>query len=393
MLPAAIPYNIKRLRKIKGLSQADLAEQAGLKPAAYRRIEQGKADLEQYDLHYIAGLLGVSFSRLLDEPPRLQSVRFRSLKRLSGREQALREQVLMDVERWLGGFCHLEKVLNDHPQAPVEAIRKAIAASAGTSEEEDRAMRAAAIARRHFGLNEEEPVNNICGLLETHGIKVRCQAIDSDRFFGLSVHAPDGGPAIVVNTRRDISVERWIFTAAHELGHLVLHPQDYGLSDEDEDEQHEQEADTFAAHFLMPEDVFWKRWNEAQGLSPADGVLHVKRIFRVSYRTVLRRLAPHYPGNIWIDFRVHHKLRTGHSLTRHEEPQAVTSDAFREGMEPEGLSPADFMPGRLARLVRKAIDAEEISIGRGAEMLELPLFKMRDLTRAWALQRRSSVAA
>lgn len=45
----------------------------------------------------------------------------------------------------------------------------------------------------------------------------------SDDFFGLSIGPADGGPAVVVNVWDGISVERWIFTAAHELGHLVLH--------------------------------------------------------------------------------------------------------------------------------------------------------------------------
>jgi hypothetical protein len=32
----------------------------------------------------------------------------------------------------------------------------------------------------------------------------------------------DGGPAVVVNVWGRLSVERWIFTAAHELGHLMI---------------------------------------------------------------------------------------------------------------------------------------------------------------------------
>ncbi len=48
-----------------------------------------------------------------------------------------------------------------------------------------------------------------------------------DSFFGLSVGERDGGAAVVVNTWDRISVERWIFAAAHELGHLLLHPAEY----------------------------------------------------------------------------------------------------------------------------------------------------------------------
>lgn len=46
----------------------------------------------------------------------------------------------------------------------------------------------------------------------------------SDGFFGLSIGPTDRGPLVVVNVWGRISVERWILTAAHELGHLLLHP-------------------------------------------------------------------------------------------------------------------------------------------------------------------------
>lgn len=45
----------------------------------------------------------------------------------------------------------------------------------------------------------------------------------SDDFFGLLIGPTDGGPAVVVNVWDGISVERWILTAADELGHLVPH--------------------------------------------------------------------------------------------------------------------------------------------------------------------------
>ena len=289
----------------------------------------------------------------------------------------------MDVKRWLDGFHYLEKVLDDHLQAPVEAIRKELAASAATSEAKGRAVRAAAIARRHFGLNEEEPVNNLCGLLETHGIKVRCQAIDSACFSGLSVQTRDHGPAISINTRRDVPVERWILATARELGHLILHPRDYDLSSEEEDEQHEQEAHAFASHFLMPESAFCRHWDEAQGLILVERVMNLKSRFRISYRTVLHRLAPRYRGNFWQYFQDEYRQLTGHTLTWHGEPDALAGNDFLAGMEPHGLLPVDFMPARLARLVRKAIDAEEITFGRSAEMLEMSLHQFRALTVSW----------
>src|SRR5207245_1218913 len=119
------------------------------------------------------------------------------------------------------------------------------------------------------------------------GVKVCAMRIASDAFFGLSVAKSDGGPAIAVNVWDRISVERWIFTAAHELGHLLLHFSAYDVARTAEDKSEENEANQFASHFLMPDDVFRSEWDEARGHGLVDRVFKVKRIFHVSYRTVL----------------------------------------------------------------------------------------------------------
>ena len=53
-----------------------------------------------------------------------------------------------------------------------------------------------------------------------------------------------------------------------------------------------------------------------------------------------------------------------------EEPRAY---------EPHNLSDPDFMPERLAMLVRRAVENEEISLSRSAEILRMDLASMRDV--------------
>jgi hypothetical protein len=121
-----------------------------------------------------------------------------------------------------------------------------------------------------------------------------------------------------------------------------------------------------------------------------DRVLKVKRMFRVSYRTVLYRLSQRSPENIWAKFQWDYKRRFGRPLLRDDEPEALAHDAFRASFpehtragEPENLSPVDFEEDRLSRLVRNAIEGENISLGRGAEILGLSLKDMRNLTASW----------
>lgn len=70
----------------------------------------------------------------------------------------------------------------------------------------------------------------------------------------------------------------------------MLHAGDYDPRVTVEDREHEREADLFAAHFLMPMASFQKEWAQSSGLGLYDRVLKLKRIYRVSYLTVLYRL-------------------------------------------------------------------------------------------------------
>jgi len=376
-----ISLNLRRLRKAKDYSQERLAEKSGLSRAAYRNIETGKSEPRVSSLQAIATALEVPIQQLVEPVQALISVRFRSNKRMRSREQ-----ILVDVGRWLSDFRDIEEVLNDRMDYQLDDIRRRLKAR------KNRGEVAAALAREVLGLDAEEPVRDICGLLESGGIKVGEQKVASHDFFGLSVASADGGPAVVVNTWERISVERWIFTAAHELGHLILHLSDYDVNHTDEEKKHEEEANAFAASFLMPDASFRKEWNETYGLAFVDRVLKVKRIFRVSYRTVLNRLAAEYrgPENIWARFQLDYKRRHGRTLLRDDEPVALAQDAFRASFpedrsagEPDSLSPVDFIQDRLSGLVRKAIEQEKISLGRGAEVLALSLQDMRDLTASW----------
>ena len=163
------------------------------------------------------------------------------------------------------------------------------------------------------------------------------------------------------------------------------------MSQTDEEKKDEEEANAFAAAFLMPDASFQKEWDETYGHAFIDRVLKVKRIFRVSYRTVLYRLAPGYRGgNIWARFQMEYKRLTGRTLLRDDEPDALAKDAFRASFpedssagEPDKLSPVDFIQDRLSSLVRRAIEKEKISLGRGAEVLGLSLQDMRDLSASW----------
>lgn len=383
---SALSANLRRTRIASGKSQGDVAEAAGLSRPGYRNIEAGEAAPRVDSLMRIASALGVRLEVLLEPARALQRVRFRAQKRMT-----TREEVLVDVARRLDDYNELEELLNNKSAFALARVREAIQ-KAKLKPGPERARFAAREARKALGL-DGAAVADICSVLENHGIKVLTSSFASEGFFGLSVADSDGGPAVVVNTWDRISVERWIFTAVHELAHLLLHLSAFDVAEDAEDKEQEVEADTFAAYFLMPEELFDAEFADSRGLGLVDRVLKIKRVFRVSYRTVLYRmqekLSPDDRKKIWMTFAFQYKKRTGKSLGKADEPEGLRREAFtgrppdRSAEEPDRLLAADFVEDRLRLLVRSAVDRELISLGRAAEILRIDLAEMRDLANSW----------
>jgi len=379
---ADIGMNIKHARVAAGLTQEAAAEAAGLSRAAYRNLEAGASEPRARTLLALSSALHVGPEQLLRPAQALPRARFRSLKRLNDRTG-----LLIGIGQQLRDYASLEALLDPRASYRLAGIADGIAPSS------DWPIRAAQAVRKKLGLDDAELVRDIGGLLEDEaGVKVLRTEIHSDAFFGLSVGEGDGGPAVVVNTWDRISVERWIFTAAHELGHLVLHEQDFDPEASDEVRSSEREANLFASHLLMPDATFRREWAQAAGLGLYWRILKVKRIFHVSYKTVLYRLDEDglAPG-VWVRFQVEARRETGRTLAGSDEPDALRPEASGWGdpepsraHEPGGLLAADFAPDRRSRLVRQAIEEGRISASRGAEILGLPLARMKTLQSSWA---------
>jgi Zn-dependent peptidase ImmA (M78 family)/DNA-binding XRE family transcriptional regulator len=381
---SALTYNLRRLRDAKRLTQAQVAERAGLSRVAYVNIESG-ADPKVATLMRIAEVLGVRLEALVEPRQELKHVRFRARKRMTSREQ-----LLSDVGRWLRDYSELEELLGDRVEYRLGRVAANLSKKRPGPE---RAREAAKQVRNALALAEGERIRDLCGLLEERaGVKLGQVRLASDTFFGLSIGKEDGGPAIVVNTWERISVERWIFTAAHELGHLLLHFGAYDTESTDENADEEKEADQFASHLLMPDSVFQGEWKATWGLGLVDRVLKVKHIFDVSYRTVLYRLyeSPTYGSSIWAHFKAAYRNQFGETLLKADEPERLGPDRFHASMvesraadEPRRIGPEHFVDDRQRRLVRRAVERELISLGRAAEILSIDHMQMRKLAASW----------
>jgi len=360
-----LSLNIKRYRSKKNLTQKALSELSGVSLPSIKNIERKKSLPRTNTLLDLSKALDCKLQDLVMPVKEMTSVRFRAKKKMNRREQ-----VLAVVSDWLDDFSFLEDLLDDREEYKLLGLadNKKIHNPQGYAK----------AARNVIGLKEDEPIHDISGLIESCGIKLLAMAYSSDAFNGLSVGAGDKGPAIIINTWERISIERQIFSTAHELGHLLMHLSDYNSKILTEDKAQEKEADLFAGYFLMPEEGFDSEWEESYGMPFLDRVMKIKGIFKVSYKTVLYRLKQKeiVDDSIWFKFKSLYEDRYHKKLAFKEEP-------FPEGSEPFGLKPFDFYADRLSRLVRRALEKELISISRAAEILNLSTQQMMKRISEW----------
>jgi hypothetical protein len=131
----------------------------------------------------------------------------------------------------------------------------------------------------------------------------------------------------------------------------------------------------------MPNEGFRKEWNGTAGLHFVDRVFKVKRIFRVSYKTVLSRLLEEeaVDQSIWMKFDLAYKQHFNRKLSFKEEPMSI------DPAEPYGMQKFDFYEDRFKRLTREAVKKDKISLSRSAEMLRISLEEMQDLLQNWEI--------
>ena len=359
-----IAQNLQRLRSRAGLTQKAAADAAGVSLSAYRTFETGRRTPTGAQARALATALDAKVADLYAEIRLLTAVRFRSRKAM--RKRAV---VLAAVAEWIERYRAIEALEQD--PLPVERFNRLRLVASETRHAGPEAL--AQAVRKEMGLDDGEPVRDVCGLLEAKGVRVLGLPLESDAFSGLSVAESDGGPAVAVNTADFMSEERRLFTAAHELAHLLLHLDAFDVMEMDEPKDDEKEADRFASAFLMPRASFYSEWDDARGLDIYDRVMKVKGVFGVSARSVVSRAAEgrsaHDQKLLWATFNARRQAREG-DATAKREPMPL----------PKGSA---FVPDRLARLVRSAVEADRITVSRAAEILDLRIDDMRERVASW----------
>ena len=229
------PEMVILAREYRGLTQADLAAATGMKQPRVARIEAGSgADLDASEMAELSRVLGFPKDFFFLSEQRFSygsSSVFTRTRQLKASERR-KVSGLVNVLR-----IHARRMLDHIDVHQSRSLPRLSVDDYGTPTACARALRAA------WGC-PNGPIRNLTRLLEGAGVLV----IECD-FGGVPMDATciqlaELPPMIFVD--KGVPGDRWRFTLAHELAHLVMHDIPRPTM--------EDEADEFASEFLVPSD-------------------------------------------------------------------------------------------------------------------------------------------
>ncbi|HEU5472641.1 MAG TPA: XRE family transcriptional regulator [Actinophytocola sp.] len=238
---AAAAFSGERLRLARfraGLTVREVADRVEVSHAAISQYEIGRTRPTPAVLARLAIATGVSagffaFHRRPISPGGLDGTHFRSLRSTTRQGRA-------SAWAWSEIVLDIAEVLERHVRLPDPVVPvRSLAPDAAR----DELACAAAELRAAWSL-PDGPVGHLVRQLEAHGILVARLPV-ADKGIDAFSHAQGRRPVVVLGTDK-ADAARSRFDAAHELGHLVCHP------DADPGGEQEHQAHAFAAELLMP---------------------------------------------------------------------------------------------------------------------------------------------
>lgn len=364
----AIGHNIRVARELAGFSQEQFAERLGISRATLSAVENGHVAIDSSKLLLASRLLGRPVGDFFGEEEEALALMYRAAV-----DAAAPPDIRSRFERFCKSYRELEEIVGVADSLlppPAYSYTPTV-----HSKPAQFAMQVASTERDRLGLGPLEPVENIFRLLDERGVKIYRQEIDNEEVFGLSAFSPEYGACILVNAAN--TVERQIFSLAHEYGHTLMHRSFYkslhptaGLS---KDSDLESMASKFAACLLVPEAGLRETYVRDVGEKELglEDIVHLKWLFRVSAEVMIRRLSE---LSLVIKSEAQRLLE---EIERHCEPKKEFAPL------PEDVIHDWESNSRFQHLLKRAALGGMISLGKLAELTDTTLLEAKNKLQAW----------
>ena len=336
-------------RKRAGLSLRDLAVRIDnqVSAQAIGKYESNAIAPSSGVLVAMAKALDVSLDFLMSEQEiELSGVEFRRASGTSAQDRnRVEAEVIANVERYLAiedvlGLDSAAHALVGRPRHKVVDLAEA--------------ERLAVALREEWQLGIA-PIASLTHMLEDKGFKIFSLALPQ-KVWGLTcnVERPSHPKVNVIVVSNRANVERWRFTLAHELAHIVI-------GETNDDVKIEKAVNRFAAAFLMPEQHLRAEIGAQRSAIAYEELIHLKHFYGVSAASLIYRL-----GDLGIidDGVVTYAFQTYARAWRTEEPNPLAQDGDTGRQE---------VPERFERLVYRAVSEQLISLPRAAGLLSKPV--------------------
>lgn len=372
-----VASQLTRARERAGFSQDEVATLVGQPRPIVSNWESGDRRPNARQLEKLAAIYRSSLEELLGGASRARPDFEQLMFRAAG--ERLDERGKYETQRFLAFLDDYAGFLQALGEPP-GMTRSPFSVGEGFTSKED-VRRRAADARAYLRLGMG-PIGDLDGLMDLAGITVYRAPLGADlklTVSGAFIPHDRVGYSVLING--ETAPGRRRFTLAHELAHALFHGGKPSVDFFGRREATERFADAFAAEFLVPTQAL-RSTVEALGVSritEAEVVIHLQRLFNVSYAMMLVRLRS---TNLLSEADrerfgqvkpVHRAQRLGYA-TDHEE----------WGQDPEGWGLERF-PRRFLRLLRRALDEERLTVSGAAAMTGLALEDIEEFMTTSAL--------
>lgn len=253
LTPAAVarafdPSRLEQARRLRAMTKTDVHRRVGVSAAAIGQYERGEIVPRAETITALAAALDVPIAFFtLGRPAVRVEVSEASFRRLRSTTVGQQQQATAYAEL----VWELSRYLEEYVEFPeVDLPDWAHSESDDTPDP----VSAAQLMRSYWKLGTE-PIPHLVYQLEQHGIlavlfSMKEDELDPKRKIDAFSISSLPRPIVVLTPDKADDVLRHRFSAAHELGHIVLHHGRHGT-----DSQMERDADVFAAEFLTPRDT------------------------------------------------------------------------------------------------------------------------------------------
>ncbi|MCP4971750.1 MAG: ImmA/IrrE family metallo-endopeptidase [Arcobacter sp.] len=331
-----VAYRIKNARKLKGLSQQDIADELEISKQMVSKYEKGTSIPTSSKLLKLARLFNLKVDYFFSSfKIDIGEVNFRKKSKFSIKKQnSLKEQIKINLENylWIEDTLSIDysfnNIIKNNKIKTIKDVEKAVLK-----------------LRTEWNIGTD-PIHNIIQLLEDKEIKVIELYDTDDKFDGLATFVNGKYPVIVVNG--NFPVERKRFTLLHELGHLLLTLPDCKIIEE------EYFCNKFTSEFLLPKNIVANEFGGNRNHITLPELISTQKKYGISIPAIIFRL---------VDANIITKERQKIFYKRMNFNPSLKKEINQSRFEtPEKSS-------RYVRLVYRALAQENISISKASSLL------------------------